>query len=114
MIKTIELNIGLNVGDKPTHSAADCVAALLKVQPDCIEISARETERGTSEEAALLRYTVPAAGNTQGAIVANIDKLSRALGQDCIAAKVQGHGLLIGPNTSAYGGAFNADYWEAP
>lgn len=114
MIKTIELNIGLNVGTIPTHSAASCIAALLKVQPDAIEITARETERGTGEEAALIRYTVPAAGNTQGAIVANIDKLSRALDQDCIAAKVQGHGLLIGPNAEAWGGAFNPQYWEKP
>ena len=114
MIKTIELNIGLNVGDTPTHSAASCIAALLKVQPDAIQIEARETQRGTGEEAALIRYTIPAAGNTQGAIVAAIDKLSRALDQDCIAAKVQGHGLLIGPNAADWGGAFNADYWEAP
>ena len=110
MIKTIELNIGLNVGDTPTHSAASIIAALLKVQPDLIMVEARETERGTGEEAALIRYTVPAAGNTQGAI----DKLSRALEQDCIAAKVQGHGLLIGPNAADWGGAFNPDYWEAP
>ena len=114
MIKTIELNVGLNVGATPTHSAASVTAALLRLQPDCILIEARESERGQGEEAALIRYTVPAAGNTQGAIVANIHKLSEALEQDCIAAKVQGHGLLIGPNAEAWGGAFNPDLWEAP
>ena len=114
MIKTIELNIGLNVGDTPTHSAASCIAALLKVQPDLIQVDARETQRGTGEEAALIRYTVPAAGNTQGAIVDSIYQLSESLDQDCIAAKVQGHGLLIGPRAGEWGGVFNPDYWEAP
>lgn len=114
MIKTIELNIGLNVGNTPTHSAANCIAALLKVQPDAIEVNARETERGHGEEAALIRYSVPAERNTQAAIVDAIYQLSETLEQDCIAAKVQGHGLLIGPRAGEWGGVFNPDYWEAP
>ena len=104
----IEMNIGMAVNGKPAHQLADVIRCVLFYNQNVQAISARIGQSET-ESTAIVVYEAPDMPTSVASLI--IESVSAALRQDCIAAKINGVGYLIGSNAAAWGGVFLSEFW---
>lgn len=114
-MKTIHLNIGLNVNGVESLQMPHIAVALEQALPG-IRLTECYIRQSSTERTAcmILRWA-----GTYEAFEAGIYEACRLLKQDAIAGKffhpfAPMQAFLIGPKAAEWGGAFNADYWLEP
>lgn len=113
----LELNVGLWINGRmnANHGVGTVLRDLVSALGNAIidnELTCSVQTATTGEPTAVITIAIRAI--TQDDLETRVNFLSRIMGQDCIAGKIDGAGFLYGPNTAPYGGAFNPDYWLAP
>ena len=114
----VELNIGLELSDRfeDTQEVRQIVEGLLNTEElvylckallDAYEVRS-DTAQSSTEQTAVIKFKT---AKSEADVVDLIARLSDLLRQDCIAAKINGKGHLIGTYASDWGGKFNPEYF---
>ena len=118
IITKVELNIGLELSDrfKATQEVRQIVEGLLST--DELVYLCRDllvayevqstTAQSSTEQTAVIKFKT---AKSEADVLDLIARLSDLLLQDCIAAKINGKGHLIGTYASEWGGEFNPEYF---
>lgn len=99
---TTILNIGLNVGDKPTWDLGDVTLAI-DLATENVKVLRAEVKQSTTEETVVVELSEPLTEK-------EADIICYWLKQDCIAQSVDGVGTLYGPKADEWG-PFNPEYF---